>query len=330
MGGFGLADTTKFQSEVDGGYATTARRLPHESRTWHFRRQLRASGFDVLVRNIDLVLALAVTAVATGVIRDGGAGQRVIDVLQLLVELDLGNRGLGVLERAFGIPELIRDGGDIDIECLQLAGDVLQRGARHTQFDIEFCQCLGQDKLALGSRHRFTGGQGLGGDALLQFADTFLQLGNEVGVLLAIGLKGVATTTQFEDGCACARQLVRTFEDVTQIAELGFERAELALHVASAVLGCAGSNLRTAFLFRDGKLVAALLQFEGVFRLGFGIGLRFVGCGLRFLELLLGLGELGLDAFVVAGGGLLAEGVEFQGRGAPVVLNQEWVRNSAG
>lgn len=148
MGGVGLADTTKFQSEADGGYATTARRLPHESRRWHFRRQLRASGFDVLVRNIDLVLALAVTVVATGVIRDGGAGQRVIDVLQLLVELDLGNRGLGVLERAFGIPELFRDGGDIDIECLQIAGDVLQRGARHPQFHVEFRQRLWQDEFA--------------------------------------------------------------------------------------------------------------------------------------------------------------------------------------
>jgi len=190
MGGVGLADSTKFQSEADGGYATTARRLPHESRTWHFRSQLRAGGFDVLVRNIDLVLAFAVTAVATGVIRDGGAGQRVIEVLQLLVELDLGNRSLGVLERACGIPKLIWDGGDIDIECLHLAGDVLQRGARYTQFDIEFRQCLWQDELALGSRHRFAGGQGLGGDALLQFADTFLQLGDEAGVLLASGLKG--------------------------------------------------------------------------------------------------------------------------------------------
>ena len=66
MGGVGLANTIQPQSKVDGGNATTARRLPHESGTRPFRGQLRAGGFDVLVRNLDLVLALAVAAVTTG------------------------------------------------------------------------------------------------------------------------------------------------------------------------------------------------------------------------------------------------------------------------
>ena len=101
-----------------------------------------------MVRTLNLVLALTAAAVTTGVIRDGGAGQRVVEVGQLLVEIDLGHRGLRVLERAFGVPELVRDGCDIGIECPKLAGDVLQRGARHPQFHVEFRQRLWQDEFA--------------------------------------------------------------------------------------------------------------------------------------------------------------------------------------
>ena len=134
------------------------------------------------MRNLDLVLARG-GCDNHGCDRDGGAGQRVVDLGQLLVGLDLwppwpgrcskersaSRNWFGMLAISASVPPTL----PVTFSSVARATPAVRQSS--------FVSASGKDRFAIGSRHHSLAEWVSGGDALLQFADTSLRNGDEAG-----------------------------------------------------------------------------------------------------------------------------------------------------